>query len=146
MAIERWDPFREFDLMTRLAPRHFGRWMQMPEVEFQGKEWTPSADISEKPTEYVIRAELPAVRKDDAKVAVEGDIITISGERKEDREEKDEKFVRRETFRGSFSRSFRLPEDADTSRISAESKDGVLTVRVPRTVAAKPARREIAVE
>ena len=71
MAIERWDPFREFDLMTRLAPRHFGRWMQMPEVEFQGKEWTPSADISEKPTEYVIRAELPAVRKDDAKVAVE---------------------------------------------------------------------------
>jgi HSP20 family protein len=146
MAIQRWDPFRDFDLLPRLMPRHWGRWLQMPEVEWAGKEWTPSADISEKPTEYVIRAELPAVRKEDAKVAVEGDVITISGERKEDKEEKDEKFVRRETFRGSFSRSFQLPDDADTTRISAESKDGVLTVRVPRKAAAKPARREISVE
>ena len=146
MAIERWDPLRELDLLTRFTPRHFGRWLQMPEIELQGKEWTPSADISEKPTEYVIRAELPAVRKEDAKVAVEGDIITISGERKEEKEDKDEKFVRRETFRGSFARSFRLPEDADTSRISAESKDGVLNGAVPRRVGSKPARREIAVE
>jgi len=146
MAIQRWDPLREFDLLTRLAPRQFARWMQLPEFDLAGKEWTPSADISEKPTEYIIRAELPAVRKEDAKVAVEGDIITISGERKEDKEEKDEKSVRRESFRGSFSRSFQLPEDADTSRISAESKDGVLTVRVPRKAAAKPARRDISVQ
>ena len=146
MAIQRWDPFREFDLLTRLAPRHFNRWMQLPESELAAKEWTPSADISEKPTEYVIRAELPAVRKEDARVSVEGDIITISGERKEDKEEKDERCVRRESFRGSFSRSFQLPEDAETSRISAESKDGVLTVRVPRKVASKPARREISVD
>jgi HSP20 family protein len=146
MAIERWDPFRELDLLTRLVPQHFGRALSMPEAELAVREWAPSADISEKPTEYVIRAELPAVRKEDAKVTVEGDVITISGERKEDKEEKDEKFVRRETFRGSFSRSFRLPEDADTTRISAESKDGVLTVRVPRQAAAKPARREITVE
>ena len=146
MGIQRWDPFRELDLLTRLAPRHFGSWLQLPEGDLAGREWTPSADISEKPTEYVIRAELPAVRKEDAKVSVEGDIITISGERKEDKEEKDEKFVRRESFRGSFSRSFQLPDDADTSRISAESKDGVLTVRVPRKAAARPARREISVE
>ena len=146
MAIERWDPFRELDLLTRLAPRHFRRALSMPAGDLGVEEWTPSADISEKPGEYVIRAELPAVRREDAKVTVEGDIITISGERKEDKEEKDEKFVRRESFRGSFSRSFQLPDDADTTRISAESKDGVLTVRVPRKAAAKPARREITVE
>ena len=146
MAIQRWDPFRELDLMPRLTPRRLGRWLQLPELDLPATEWSPSADISEKDDEYVIRADLPAVRKEDAKVAVDGDIATISGERKEDKEEKTERLVRRESFRGSFSRSFQLPKDADATRINAECKDGVLTVRIPRKASNKPARTEIKVE
>jgi HSP20 family protein len=146
MAIQRWDPFRDLDLLPRLASRGLGHRMLLPEFDLPANDWTPSADIGEKDNEYVIRADLPAVRREDAKVAVDGDVITISGERKEDKEEKTEKLVRRESFRGSFTRSFQLPKDADATRINAECKDGVLTVRIPRKVGNTPARTEIKVE
>jgi HSP20 family protein len=142
MTVQRWDPFRDFDVL----PRRMARLMRLPEFELSATEWSPSADISEKADEYLIRADLPAVRKEDAKVAVDGDIITISGERRDDKEEKTEKLVRRESFRGSFSRSFQLPKDADATRIAAECRDGVLTVRIPRRTGQVPARTEIKVE
>lgn len=142
MAIQRWDPFRDFGVL----PRRMERLMRMPEFEWSATEWTPSADISEKADEYLIRADLPAVKKEDAKVAVDGDIITISGERRDDKEEKSEKLVRRESFRGSFARSFQLPKDADPTRIAAECKDGVLTVRIPRKAGQPPVRTEIKVD
>lgn len=145
MTLIRWEPFRELDdafarfspLFTRLAYPRQGRTDagEMP-------AWTPLADISETETDYVIKAELPEVSREDVKVTLEDDVITISGERRKSVEREDEKVHRIESQYGSFSRSFRLPEDADVGAIRAESKDGVLKVRVPK----KPATRAKTVE
>jgi HSP20 family protein len=98
-----------------------------------GVEWSPSVDISETGQEYVIRAALPAVKKEDVTVTIEDGMLTLSGERRQKEEQKDEKFHRVESFYGNFSRSFSLPEGIDASAIRAESKDGVLTIHVPKT-------------
>lgn len=135
MALVHWDPFGDMDtLFNRLMPRSFGAW---PRLTRNGDgdttlEWSPSADISETDKEYLVRAELPSVKKDDVKVTVDGGMITIEGERKQQREDKNEKFHRVESVYGSFARSFSLPDDVNTTNIRCESKDGVLTVHIPK--------------
>jgi HSP20 family protein len=114
-------------------PSVFGRW---PRV-FEGNgnralDWAPSVDISETDTEYLIRAELPAVKKEDVHITLDDSTLTISGERKQKTEEKKEKMHRVETVYGKFSRSFTLPDNADAASIRAESKDGVITVHVTK--------------
>ena len=108
-------------------------------------EWSPSADISETENEYLIRAKLPAVKKEDVKVTVDNGMITIQGERKQQKEEKTEKFHRVDNVYGSFTRSFSLPENIDDKHITCESKDGVLTVHLPKTTVEKPKAVEIKV-
>ena len=147
MTLIRWEPFRELDdIFSRYGPflgrlakpaRGHGRW--------RTPSWTPLANISETETEYLIKAELPEVSKEDVKVTVDEDVITISGERRKEAEHKDEKVHRVESFYGSFARSFRLPEDADVAAIQAESRNGVLKVRVPKTPAPKPRTVEVKV-
>jgi HSP20 family protein len=134
MSLIKWQPFGELDdAFNRLIPGLFNRSSRIA-TENGGKfTWAPSADISETDTEYLIRAELPAVKKEDVKVTLDEGMITIHGERKEEKETKDEKFHRVESFRGSFSRSFSVPDNIDDKGISAESKDGVLTVHLPKT-------------
>ena len=148
MALVKWDPFRDLEEMSDRLNRIFAR----PAVwQGQGKEimtvadWTPTVDISETEAEYVIKAELPEVRKEDVKVTVDENVITISGERRKEAEHKDEKLHRIESFYGRFSRSFRLPDDADINAIQAESRHGVLKVRVPKTPAPKPKTVEVQV-
>ena len=109
-------------------------------------EWSPSADISETEKEYLIRAALPAVKKEDVKVTVDGGMITIEGERKQQKEEKNEKFHRVESMYGSFTRSFSLPEDSNVEGIKCEDKDGVLTVHIPKTQTEKPKAKQIRIE
>jgi HSP20 family protein len=123
----------------RRAERVFGRWprIKWEGIGEEGMEWAPAADISETDKEYVIKAELPEVRKEDVQVTVHEGVITIAGERKQEKEKKDEKMHRVERFYGSFYRSFDLPEDADDKNIRAESKDGVLTVRISKLEGAK---------
>jgi HSP20 family protein len=101
-------------------------------------DWRPAADISETEKEYLISAELPAVNKADVEITVNEGVITIKGERRFEKSADDEKQHRVESFYGTFSRSFSLPPDVDESAISAESKDGVLRVRLPKTEAVKP--------
>ena len=140
--ITRWDPFKELDdLQTRLSTM-FGR---APVRKDAGKEeamtiaeWAPLVDISEDEKEYLIKAELPEVKKEDVKVSVQDDVLTISGERTLEKEEKGKKYHRVERAYGIFSRSFTLPEDADPSKVSAEFKDGVLKVRLTKSERAKP--------
>src|ERR1039458_4907335 len=98
----------------------------------QKVEWAPSADISETDKEYLIRAELPAVKKEDVKVSYEDGVITIKGERKQQKDEKTEKFHRVESFYGSFERRFSLPDNVDADKIHCESKDGIVTVHIPK--------------
>lgn len=101
-------------------------------------EWTPLVDITEDEKEYLIKAELPEVKKEDVKVTVEDGVLTITGERKFEKEEKDKKYHRIERAYGSFMRSFTLPDTAAGDKVSAEFKDGVLKVHLPKSPEAKP--------
>jgi len=135
MALVRWTPFEGVDeLFDRMMPSLWrpGQRLGLGEGGRMVVGWSPSADISETEKEYLIRAELPAVKKEDVKVTLEQGMITISGERKYQKEDKAEKFHRVESFQGSFTRSFSLPDDVDTAGIRADSKDGVLTVHLPK--------------
>ena len=150
MTLIRWEPFRELDdFISRYNPylgRPTGTRFTTPEAAPQtAPVWAPAANISETDAEYLIKAELPEVSKEDVKVTVEDGVITISGERRHELEDKDEKLHRIESFYGSFARSFRLPEDADASGIRAESKNGILKVRVPKQPAARPRTVEVQV-
>lgn len=147
MSLIKWQPFGELDdAFTRLMPSFFNRSNRFGLENGAKFAWAPSADISETDAEYLIRAELPAVRKEDVKVTLDEGMITISGERKEDKESKDEKFHRVESFRGAFSRSFSMPDNIDDKGIRAESKDGVLTVHLPKTKASTPKTVEVKVQ
>ncbi len=146
MTLIRWEPFRELDdIFSRYSPL-FGRTAARAGQGAEGDAaWTPAANISETEAEYVIKAELPEVSKEDVKVTVDENVITISGERRKEAEHQDEKVHRVESFYGHFSRSFRLPEDADIGAIQAESRNGMLKVRVAKMPAPKPWTVEVQV-
>jgi HSP20 family protein len=108
-------------------------------------EWSPLVDITEDEKEYLIKAELPDMKKEDVRLTVENDVLAISGQRTFEKEEKGKKYHRIERAYGSFVRSFTLPEDADESRVSADFKDGMLQVHLPKSEKAKPKAIEIRV-
>ena len=133
MSLIRWEPFGGSDDLFAHLPSFFGRWPKAYDVNGnRALEWAPSVDISETDDEYLVRAELPAVKKEDVRVTVDDGMLTISGERKQKTEEKKEKVHRVETVYGKFSRSFSLPDNIDAASIRAESKDGVITVHVAK--------------
>ncbi|MDF0644143.1 MAG: Hsp20/alpha crystallin family protein [Nitrospira sp.] len=141
MALVRWDPFRELEDMSERLNRVFAR----PAARVSnGKEaltvadWMPTVDISETDGEYLIKAELPEVKKEDVKVTVEDGVLTLQGERRQEKEEKGKKFHRVERSYGSFVRSFTLPESVDDGGVKAEYKDGVLALHLPKTERVKP--------
>lgn len=140
MNLIKWDPFRELEDVSNRLNRVFGRPLARmePNEMFTVADWTPSADISETDTAYLIKAEIPGVNKEDVKVTIQDGMLTIQGERKMEKEEKDKKFHRIERSYGSFMRSFRVPEDADESAVKAEFKDGVLNVTLNKTEKPKP--------
>lgn len=140
MQVVKRNPHRELDdLLDR-----FNRVFHRPPAQRDDREqdlttvdWTPSANISETKKEYVIKADLPEVKKEDVEVTVDKGLITIKGERRQRDEEEDETHHRLESFFGSFSRTFSLPDDVDEAGIEADSKDGVLRVRIPKAKTAK---------
>lgn len=144
----RWDPFKELEDMERRLSAWFGRPLRRLEGEKEAltvAEWSPLVDIEESDKEYLIKAELPEVKKEEVKLTVQDDVLTISGERKAEKEEKGKKYHRVERCYGSFMRSFTLPEDADGTKVSAEYKDGVLRVHLPKSEKAKPKAIEVKV-
>lgn len=148
MSLIRWDPFADVDtFFNRFVPGSYANWPRLT-IEGNGKkfDWAPSADISETDREYVIRAELPAVRKEDVQVTLDDGMITIKGERKRQKEDKNEKFHRVESFYGSFERRFSLPENVNAEAISCESKEGVLTVHIPKSEMLKQKPKQITVQ
>ena len=108
-------------------------------------EWTPLVDITEDEKEYLIKAELPEVKKEDVKVTVENGMLTISGERKIEKEEKGKRYHRVERAYGSFVRSFSLPDNIDSNKVNADFKDGVLRVHVAKSEHARPKQIEVKV-
>ncbi len=95
-------------------------------------------DITEDKNQYLIKAEMPEIKKENIKVSVQDDVLTITGERRYEKEEKDKKYHRMERAYGSFARSFTLPEDSDGEKVVAEFKDGILNIHMPKSQAAKP--------
>jgi HSP20 family protein len=133
MNLIRWEPFAGMNQMFNpLFPNLFGRLPRYSGSGDENYEWAPPVDISETEKEYLIRAALPAVKKEDVKVTVEDGMLTLAGERHK-LELNDEKFHKVESFYGSFSRSFTLPEYVNEGGITADAKDGVLTVHIPKT-------------
>jgi HSP20 family protein len=148
-ALTRWDPFKEMNELQNRLSTFFGRTPvsgQNGEQEnMTVAEWAPLVDITEDDKEYLIKAELPEVKKDAVKVTVENGVLTITGERKIEKEEKGRKYHRVERAYGNFVRSFTLPDDADANKVNAEFKDGVLKVHVAKSEAAKPKQIEVKV-
>jgi len=147
MTLVRWDPFRELEDMSERLNRVFSR----PVVRPSGKEtltvadWAPTVDISETEQEYLIKAELPEVKKEDVKVTVEDGVLTIQGERRQEKEDKGRKYHRVERSYGGFARSFTLPESVDEGAVKAEYKDGVLSLHLPKTEKVRPKAIEVKV-
>ena len=147
MGIIRWEPFRSMEDYFGRMPSLFDRWQRQLDTNGDSRlEWSPSVDISETDGEYLIRADLPAVKKEDVRVTFDDGMITVSGERKQKKEEKGEKLHRVESFYGKFTRSFLLPINVDSTSIKAESRDGVLTVRIPKTGTEQKKATEIKVQ
>ena len=148
MALVRWDPFRELEEVSDRLNRMFARPVASGT---NGKEtmivadWTPSVDISETEGEYLRKAEIPDVKKEDVKVTVEDGVLTIQGQRKQEKEEKGTKYHRIERSYGSFVRTFSLPDVIETDRVKAEFKDGVLNLHLPKSERAKPKAIEVKV-
>ena len=107
--------------------------------------WAPLVDITEDDDAYHISAELPQVKKEDVKVTLESGVLTITGERRFEKEENKRKYHRVERAYGYFSRSFSLPGDGDPSKVEAEFKDGMLNVRVAKSEEARPRQIEVKV-
>jgi HSP20 family protein len=146
MSVVRWDPFAGLDDVFARMPNLLGRWPRWAGDGEGAVEWAPSVDISETDKEYLLKAQLPAVKKEDVHITFDSGMLTISGERKQEKEEKAEKFHRIESLRGAFSRSFSLPESIDAGAIRAEGKDGVITVHVPKTKVEAPKMKEIRIQ
>ncbi len=139
MTLVRWNPTgelasMEIDRLNRMFSHLYGT----------GRGWAPAVDIYEtNDREFVIKAELPEMKREDIAVTFENHVLTLSGERKSEPLEREGTFHRAERASGAFSRSFTLPATVDGNRITAAYKDGVLTVRIPQREEAKP--KQIAV-
>ncbi len=148
-TLTTWNPFRELDEVQNRLSTFFGGFP--PRLFGNGKklkmtDWSPLVDIIEDDKEYLVKADLPEMKKDDVKVTMENGVLSISGERKVEKEEKNKKYHRIERSIGTFERTFTVPEDADPSKIAAEFKEGVLTVHLPKSPAAKPKPIEVKVQ
>jgi HSP20 family protein len=144
MSLLRWDPFGEmYRMLGQMNPSRMGR---PPGAEGGQGAWLPSTDISESEKEFTIRVALPAVKKDDLHVIVDSGMLTIKGERKQQQQEKTEKFHRVESFYGSFERSFALPENVNEDAITSESRDGVLSIHIPKAQKQQAKPKEVSVQ
>lgn len=131
--LRRWDPFREMERLTERMERLFEEFFPTVRRE-EDREyvWAPAVDVYENEKAYVVEVDLPGLRKEDVRVTVQDNVLTIQGERRLQREEKGVDFHRQERFYGKFLRSFTLPETVDAQRVAAEFKDGVLRLTLPK--------------
>jgi HSP20 family protein len=141
-----WDPFRELSEFQNRLSSLFGQTPARREEEDALSHWSPPVDIIEDDKEFLVKADLPDVKKEDVHVTVENGVLTIHGERKFEKEEKKKRYHRVERSYGSFTRSFSLPDGADGSKVRAEFKDGLLQVHMPKSETAKPKSIEVQVQ
>jgi HSP20 family protein len=147
MRVIKWEPFRDmddvFDRFFSDAYRRLPRGAADVQPSF---DWAPPADVSETEGEYLIKAEIAEVPREGLSLTVQDGVLTLSGERRQEKREEGEKTHRVERQFGSFARRFALPEDADDQAISAESRDGIVTIRIPKHKVVQPQPRQIQVQ
>ena len=144
----RWEPFSDTDEFFRsfLQPAWNRPLWAGGEAAGRCQDWLPAVDIRESDKEYTVFAEIPGMRREDVKVRIEENVLNLEGERKQEQESKGERTHRVERMYGHFSRRFTLPDDADASKITADCKDGIVTVHIPKHAVEKPKTREISVQ
>jgi HSP20 family protein len=145
----RWNQLREMDEAQNRLNQFLGGF---PNRLGSGEthsltvvDWSPDVDISQDDREYLLKADLPEMKKEDVKVTVEDGILCVSGERKSEKEDQKRKLHRVERSFGNFRRSFTLPEDTDSTKVTADFRDGVLKVHLPTTTIAKTKAVEVKV-
>ncbi|HMF80409.1 MAG TPA: Hsp20/alpha crystallin family protein, partial [Candidatus Acidoferrum sp.] len=148
--VTTWNPLREMEeAQNRFNPfflAGFPNRMGSGEIHsLTVADWSPEVDISEDDRGYLLKADLPEMKKDDVRVTVEDGVLSVSGERKCEKEDQNRKFHRIERSFGNFRRSFTLPEDADSTKVTAEFRDGVLKVHLPTTPIARSKAIEVKV-
>jgi HSP20 family protein len=140
-----WEPFRDLvsmrDDMDRLFETFFGT-----QPQSMGDFWRPAIDIEENNGNLMVRAEIPGMTKEDIKVSVQEDLLTISGERKQENETKDKTYHRIERCYGKFRRMIRLPAQVDADKVKASYKDGVLKVTLPKPESLKPKHIDVEIK
>lgn len=139
MNLVRFDPFRELEVMSSRLNRLFGEssGRLIPDAGGFG-DFAPAVDIEETDKAYVVKADLPEVKKEDIKVGFEDGVLHIEGERKQEKTEQGKKFHRIERVYGKFVRHLTMPSEVDAAQISAAFNDGVLHVTLPKSVSVKP--------
>jgi HSP20 family protein len=145
-----WNPLGEMDdaqnLLNRIFLGDFPSGIGSGEIDSLAvADWSPEVDISEDDQGYLLKADLPEMKKDDVRVTVEDGILSVSGERKTQKEDHKKKFHRIERSFGTFRRSFTLPEDADSTKVTAKFRDGVLKVHLPTRPVAKSKATQVKV-
>jgi HSP20 family protein len=147
MRVIKWEPFRDVDdVFDRFFAESMRRWPRGGAATQQPREWAPAADVSETDGEYLIKAELPEIRKEDVSITVQDGVLTLAGERKQEKVEEQEKIHRIERFYGSFARRFALPDNTDEQGIRAESRDGVIVIHIPKQRVVEPQPRQIQIQ
>lgn len=144
MDLAKWDPNKEIAKLRHEMRRFFGGGNGSDLLQLEA--WTPEADIFEDDKAITIKLEVPEVEKKDISVEIEGDTLTIHGERRLEQEEKRENYQRIERSYGTFARSFYLPDYIDREKIEAEDKNGVLRLTLPKVKAAKPTPVKVTVK
>ncbi len=141
----RWEPFRDFvslrDAMDRLFEDSFVSPRNWPSVG--GGMAEPMLDVYETGNDLVVKAALPGIKPEDVDITVTGDVLTITGEVKEETEQNDKNYLRRERRYGSFSRSVSLPEGLETDKADAKFENGVLTLTIPKAEEIKPKKIQV---
>jgi HSP20 family protein len=150
MALIRWEPVRELNTIQNEMNRLFNTFFESSAPAGHGsaqtmRRWIPAMDLVETEDAFVLRADLPGLSESDVNIELEDNVLTISGERKAEHEERKEGYYRVERASGTFSRSLTLPEGVDPEAVSANFERGVLEVRVPKPEARKPRKVAISV-
>jgi HSP20 family protein len=148
MALIRWEPVRELNTIQQEVNRLFNTFFEAPAPGNSGsglRRWIPAMDLVETEDEFVLRADLPGLSEKDVNIEIESNVLTISGERKAEHEERKEGYYRVERSSGTFSRSLTLPEGVAPESVRASFDRGVLEVRIPKPEARKPRRVAISV-
>jgi HSP20 family protein len=143
MALVRWDPIRELDSLQGDMNRLFDRFFERPGNRGHGRRWIPAMDVAETEDSLVLRGDLPGMTEDDVDIEIKDNVLTVSGERRSESEQRGEGYHRVERAFGRFSRSLTLPQGVDAEKVEAKFENGVLEVQIQKPAEAKPTRVQI---